>query len=60
MKGTKYVFLVQIGPVIIEIRVETGSDHLAHDQAGLTWFIKYLGLIQILHWITHVNNDVWS
>ena len=33
-------------------------------QLGLTWFIKYLGLIQISHWITWrvccVNNNMWS
>ena len=29
-------------------------------QAGVTWFIKYLGLTLILHWITCINNGVWS
>ena len=42
----------------IHTRVETGSGHLGYPdnwvtfcpgQAGLTWFIKYPGLTQILH-----------
>ena len=36
------------------------ASHILYGQAGLTWFIKYPGLIQILHWITCVHNGIWS
>ena len=52
-----------------DLRVETGSGHLGYPvnqvmffpgQVGRTRFIKYPGLTRILHWITYVNNGVWS
>ena len=43
---------------LVEHRVETRSGHPS--QPGLSRFIKYPGLTQILHWVTCINNGVWS
>ena len=37
-------------------RVEAGLGHPG--QADLTWFIKYMGLTRILHWITCIDNGI--
>ena len=47
--------------VYVASRVEAGSGHPGHVLSWIwNWFIKYPGLIRILHWITCVNNSVWS
>ena len=46
---------LKLARVILVIRV---TCYLG--QVGLTRFIKYPGLTQILNWITCVNNGVWS
>jgi len=51
---------------IYQIRVETGSGHPGHlshffaGHPGLTRFIKYVGLTQILLWIKCIINGVWK
>ena len=50
--------------VYVASRVEAGSGHpslLGHVLSWVwNWFIKYPGLIRIPHWITCINNSVWS
>ena len=41
--------------IYAHIRVETRSDHPGHVLPRSTCFIKYPGLIRILHWITCVG-----
>ena len=52
--------VLQPGKVILVIQViQVNRVTLCQGQPGLTHFIKYPGLIQILDRIIWVNNDVW-
>ena len=53
------VYVAGLKPGWVISSGSTGSSFIP-DQVGQIWFINYLGLTQILIWITRNNNAIWS